>query len=93
MEIRFRDYLQDMSETGSNARWSVFGERIPKGEILFFVQVIVVFTVVVSCIINLSLLNGHTELWITLLSSSLGYVLPNPSVKRSRKDVLSDVTK
>ena len=31
--------------------------------------------------VNLSLQNGSTEQWISLLSSAIGYVLPNPSMK------------
>lgn len=42
---------------------------------------IVVYTIIITSIVNLSLTNGSSELWISLLSSAIGYVLPNPSLK------------
>jgi hypothetical protein len=52
-------------------------------EVLFIVQILVIFTVVVSSIANLSFKNGDSNLWTALLSCSIGYVLPNPKVKSS----------
>lgn len=42
---------------------------------------IVVFIIIVTSIANLSIQNGKSELWITLLSSAIGYALPSPSLK------------
>ena len=61
--------------------WSLLGKKLPKSEIVYFCQMIVVYIIMITSIVNLSLQNGSTELWISLLSSVIGYVLPNPSMK------------
>ena len=64
------------------SRWHLFGTDCPKAEIVFLCQVVVLYTIIAVSIYNLT--TGHTDsnLWTALLSSSLGYLLPNPSVKR-----------
>lgn len=64
--------------------WRIFGRSIPRSEIVFFSQVIVVYIVIIACIVNLSTHNGRTELWTALLSSSLGYLLPAPHLEDVR---------
>jgi FtsH-binding integral membrane protein len=41
----------------------------------------VVYVIIVTSIVNLSLQNGKNELWITLLSIAIGYALPKPTLK------------
>ena len=62
--------------------WHLFGTECPKEEIVFFCQVIILYTVIVVSIYNLTVGHGDSTLWTALLSSSLGYLLPNPSLKR-----------
>ena len=62
--------------------WHIFGTECPKGEIVFLCQVVVLYTVIVVSIYNLTVGHGDSTLWTALLSSSLGYLLPNPSMKR-----------
>lgn len=68
-------------------RWHLpFGKKLPKSEIVFFVQVILIYIVVITSIVNLTINQGEGKLWTALLSSSLGYILPNPSLKRREKE-------
>ena len=60
----------------------VVGTECPKEEIVLFCQVIILYTVIVVSIYNLTVRPGDSTLWTALLSSSLGYLLPNPSLKR-----------
>ena len=62
--------------------WHILGTECPKGEIVFLCQVVVLYTVIVVSIYNLTVGHGDSTLWTALLSSSLGYLLPNPSMKR-----------
>ena len=62
--------------------WHLFGTECPKEEIVFFCQVIILYTVIVVSIYNLTVGHSDSTLWTALLSSSLGYLLPNPSLKR-----------
>ena len=70
-------------DNASNSdRWHLLGTRVPKAEIVYFCQMIIVYTIIITSVINLSLQNGSSELWIALLSSNIGYVLPNPKLKK-----------
>ena len=62
--------------------WHIFGTECPKDEIVFLCQVIILYTVIVVSIYNLTTGHADSTLWTALLSSSLGYLLPNPSMKR-----------
>jgi len=64
----------------SSDSWVILGRKLPRGEIVFFCQMIILFTVILTCIINLSL-GRESEMWLILLSTSLGAVLPNPDLK------------
>jgi hypothetical protein len=70
--------------TQEQARWVLFGKHIPKAEIVFFAQVIVLYIVIITSIVNLTLSNGVSTLWTALLSSSLGYLLPNPTLEKEK---------
>ena len=67
--------------------WHIFGRECPKEEIVFLCQVIILYTVIVVSIYNLTVAHDDSTLWTALLSSSLGYLLPNPSLKRQPDSV------
>jgi len=56
-------------------------------EVIFIIQVFVIFIVVITSLVNLSLKNGDSNLWTALLSCSLGYVLPNHRIKTSSAEI------
>ena len=62
--------------------WHLFGTECPKEEIVFLCQVVILYTVMVVRIYNLTIGQGDSTLWTALLSSSLGYLLPTQSMKR-----------
>ena len=65
--------------------WRVFGRRVPRSEIVFVCQIILIYVVVGVSPFNLTRGHGTDNLWVALLSSSLGYVLPNPSIEPRRR--------
>ena len=67
--------------------WSFCGKNIPKSEIVFFSQIIAIHFVVGFSIYYITDGNQNINLWISLLSSCLGYLLPLPIIKR-RKNAL-----
>jgi hypothetical protein len=71
----------DRESSTHSERWEVMGSKLPKSEIVNFCQMIVVYVIIVTSIVNLSLQNGKNELWITLLNSTIGYALPSPTLK------------
>ena len=62
--------------------WHLFDTECPKEEIVFLCQVVILYTVILVSIYNLTIEHGDSTLWTALLSSSLGYLLPNPSMER-----------
>jgi hypothetical protein len=65
----------DRESSTHSERWDVLGSKLPKSEIVYFCQMIAVYIIIVRSIVNLSLQNGKNEMWITLLSSVIGYAL------------------
>jgi len=68
--------ISDMMTSDS---WPVLGKQRPEKCVVFFVQVALIFVVVIASIVNLALKTGDDKLWIVLLSSSIGYLLPSPN--------------
>jgi hypothetical protein len=48
---------------------------------LFLCQILVIFIVVCVSLIDLSLQWGNQQLWTVVLTSCLGYIMPNPRLK------------
>ena len=65
--------------------WNVFGQQLPRSEIVFICQILLIYTVTIVSLVNLTRGSGPSQLWIALLSSSLGYLLPNPTISHHRK--------
>jgi hypothetical protein len=74
----------DSGSTPGNPQWTIplTSRKMPKSEFVFFVQVLLIYIVVITSIVNLTLNKNEGKLWTALLSSSLGYLLPNPSLKK-----------
>ena len=77
--------LMEASETHSSSdhqQWNLCGQGVPKSEIVFFCQIIILYTVILVSIYNLTREQGDSNLWTALLSSSLGYLLPHHTIKK-----------
>ena len=75
---------QNRSESSSSPNNGKFEEK--RRYFLFVCQMIIVMSVVLASILNLSLpsLNKtNREIWITLLSASVGNILPTPKLKKN----------
>lgn len=59
-------------------------------KVVYAVQISAILIIIIFCLINLTIptLSGDNEkLWVGLLGSSIGYLLPNPSLKNRIKFV------
>ena len=56
-------------------------DRIVKNWFTFFAQIIVVYMIIITSLVQISLRSPDKELWLILLSSSIGYILPSPGLK------------
>jgi len=70
--------------------WSFFGSKIPSAEIVFFCQIVAIYIIICTSLYNLTVGSEPANLWITLLSSCVGYLLPSPVLKLKRENVLPD---
>jgi len=66
----------------SSHKWNVFHWKFPQSEVVFFAQVILIYAVVITSIVNLTIGSSDSKLWTALLTGHIGYLLPNPSLKR-----------
>ncbi len=52
-------------------------------QVAYLAQIVVVYSVIVVSIINLTFgCSEHTSLWVSLLSGNIGYILPAPKPHR-----------
>ena len=70
-----------MMSGGEEQGWCCSGSRVPRGEIVYFCQIILILSIVFASIYNLTREQGDQQLWTALLSSCMGYLLPNPTIK------------
>ena len=82
----------DAQSEKDSTPWHLFGTVCPKDEIMFLCHVIFLFTVILISIYNLTTRHENSNLWTALLSSSLGYLLPNPTLRRIGDLFLRDAT-
>ena len=78
------------SDTKTSAQVSVNSLRMndlkyQKSHWVFACQIFLIYIVIITCIANLSIGNGESNLWTALLSACLGYILPAPSIKTKKK--------
>lgn len=64
----------------SSKLWDLFGATLPQSEIVFMCQMVLLYVVTITALINLSRGVEPSNLWVALLSSCLGYVLPSPTL-------------
>ena len=76
--------MEETSSTNSNQTiWRFMGQNVPNAEIVYFCQIIIVITILIASLVNITMQNGNNELWISLLSGCTGYILPNPSIRKT----------
>ena len=79
--------MEDGSVDTTASDWIVFGKPFPRSEVRFFGQIIILYIVIIACLINLSVGKGKLDtLWISVLCSSLGTLLPSPRFSRKTKE-------
>ena len=70
------------------SKWTCFGYKFPRQEVVFFSQILIIYIVILTCLINLSVGTGESNLWTALLGSCLGYIMPNPSMSKKNGPLL-----
>lgn len=76
------DIDSSRNNNNNNNKWNICGRQVSRSAVVFFCQIIILYICIITCFVNLTIKNGSTELWISLLSLSLGSILPSPKVKK-----------
>ena len=87
--------LEDqMSRTSQDSTFSRIKEGNPRKSLpIVIVQLIACLLVIVTCLANLSFTTQMKEMWIALLASCIGYVMPSPEYKPGQKTTFYAVNK
>ena len=81
---------QSNIESGSDSientkHYSCCRNRVPKTQFTYISQIIVIYAIIATSIVHLSIQSQDLELWLILLSSSLGHILPSPGLKFTKQ--------
>ena len=77
MDDKVEESIEDRS-------WRFFKWKSPRSEVVFFAQVLLVYIVVITSVVNLTLGNSDSKLWTALLTGHIGYLLPNPKLEKRK---------
>ena len=76
-----QDFVYDSNESEISSWKFCNNINLPRSEVVFFVQMFVIFSLMTLCVIKLAFSSStceETSVWISILSSLVGYILPNP---------------
>ena len=62
-------------------------DKLAKNRLTFFSQIIAVYIIIITPLVQISLRSPDKELWLILLSSSIGYILPSPGLKLKKQSI------
>ena len=66
---------------GSQQNSNMCMKQMPKNQMVFFAQVFLIYGLIAVSLSQLILQSNEKELWLVLLASSVGYILPSPRLK------------
>ena len=75
----------DNTSINNTKNYNCCGNRVPKNQFTYISQIIVIYAIIATSIVHLSIQSQDRELWLILLSSSLGYILPLPGLKFTKQ--------
>ena len=62
------------------AQWKFLGEKVPRAEIVYFAQLFLCLTIIITSVVMLALGDPNRDFWMVTLSSLVGYVMPSPQM-------------
>ena len=74
----------DTSHITSVSHWKMFGEKVPRAEIVYFAQLFMCVALIITCVFMLALHDPNKEYWMVVLSSLVGYIMPSPQLQKEK---------
>lgn len=73
--------LNSSTVQGGAETWTLFGRPTQQSKIRYIAQTVLIYFIVIYSVVTISIGTEQLNLWTVLLSSSLGYLLPSPTLK------------
>ena len=67
--------------TSTGNQWTLFGRRTQQSKVVYFTQATILYILIITSLVNITLESKNLNLWSTLLASAIGYLLPAPQLK------------
>ena len=64
----------------THSQWKFLGEKVPRAEIVYFAQLFLCLTLIITSVVMLALKDPNRDFWMVTLSSLVGYVMPSPQM-------------
>ena len=68
------------SDSTHSVQWKFLGEKCPRAEIVYFAQLFLCLTLIITSVVMLALKDPNRDFWMVTLSSLVGYVMPSPQM-------------
>jgi len=66
-------------------------DKLPTKDVAIYpVHVILIFGLIAASLLNLTMGWGNQNLWITVLTGSVGFIIPAPMLSIKREDIKDD---
>ena len=62
-------------------QWTLFGRKTQQSKVVYFTQATILYVLIITSLVNITLESKNLNLWSTLLASAIGYLLPSPQLK------------
>lgn len=84
MDINKTNSSNGSHSIDSSRQWIICGGKIPKEEIVYFSQVIIITIVIVFSLVQISLTNNN-DFYKNMLCLSVGTIIPTPTMGKKIK--------
>ncbi len=68
--------------TRSSKTWDILGKAYSRNQCCFFSQIIILYVIILTSLVNLTLGTEPQSIWISLLGCCVGNLLPCPALKK-----------
>jgi hypothetical protein len=69
--------------SGRSEGWRLCCTKAPKDEIVYCCQLVIAYVIIIVSLLNITFTENDTCLWSTLISGTVGYLLPNPHLHKN----------
>ena len=72
-----------VNDKDENERWGMGCSSVYKAEVVFFVQILFLFTILIFSIVQITLKAQNLEIYFSLISSIIGILIPQPKMTKN----------